>query len=381
MSNPAEKEGGIINLTTSLFHLPLPEQPLSKLPMIRERNNTRLIVLLHCLVWILLIGFPYLFSSENRFSISDTMEHYWIPLLTHVFLFYINYLLLINRFLFSKKWLLYIVINIVIIFILVETRFELRHFFFKAPPPDFHPHRPPPRPLSFMLLTDFFVYTVPVVFAIALRSYTKWLSTERERTEAVTANLSSELEQLKYQLQPHFFFNSLNNIYSMVDISPEKAKAMIHSLGKLMRYLLHDANAPLVSLKQEVDFINRYIDLMEVRFSGNVTIERSLQDTDSQVQVAPLLFISIAENAFKHGVSATHPSYISFFLEVNDSHICFTVRNTSFPKSRADSSGSGIGLENLRKRLELLYKNHYLLTIKEENGQFLVRLILDKPSN
>lgn len=347
--------------------------------MIKSDKHNTLIIVLHGLVWMMLFAFPYFFSSDQSFM-REVMEHSWVPLLTYMLIFYINYFLLISRFLFTRKWVLFVILNLAIMFIFTEMRFEIRHLFMEARPLHTFSGKmpPPPRPLTFIFYLDFLAYTVPVVFATALKIYEKWISTEREKNDAVHANLTSELEQLKYQLQPHFFFNSLNNIYSMVDTSPEKAKAMIHSLGKLMRYLLHDANVAQTSLKQEMEFINRYIDLMEVRFTDNVKIYRQFQEINASIQIPPLLFISIVENAFKHGGSATLPSIISFSLELKDNHIHFSCSNTSYPKTQTDNSGSGIGLENLKKRLELLYKNQYLLTTKEENGQFLVQLVLTK---
>lgn len=189
--------------------------------------------------------------------------------------------------------------------------------------------------------------------------------------------LQSELKHLKYQLQPHFFFNSLNNIYAMVDISPENAKKAIHNLSKMMRYFLYETNEEKVPLTKEIQFLLKYIDLMKLRFSNNTLVQTSFEEDLPEIEIAPLLFIAIVENAFKHGVSATQPSTITFGLEIENDLIKFTSVNKNFPKTDEDKSGSGIGLENLKKRLELIYPNvHQLITHIDENDYFNLLLTI-----
>nr|WP_294859610.1 histidine kinase [uncultured Fluviicola sp.] len=246
-------------------------------------------------------------------------------------------------------------------------------------------------PSNFFVLKDLFSLFIPIIFAIALRAMERWVKTEAEKKEIVNKNLESELEHLRYQLQPHFFFNSLNNIYSLIEISPTKAQDTILGLSKLMRYLLYETNHKQVDLAHEISFLTNYIKLMEIRLTDKTTTKYFFPKVDEKKYfIAPLLFIPMIENAYKHGVSATHLSQIYFSLELNEDYLLFICENTSFPKTESDFSGSGIGLDNLRKRLELLYPGRHELIIKTEkkpiemakkeglddtgNDQFWVRL-------
>jgi LytS/YehU family sensor histidine kinase len=236
---------------------------------------------------------------------------------------------------------------------------------------DFRPSR------SLFIYSDFILFSVPVVFSIAVKTTERWIKTEVERKEAVTIKLESELQHLKYQLQPHFFFNSLNNIYSLVDTSPEQAKQTIHSLSKLMRYLLYQTNDEKVSLKNEIQFITNYIELMKLRFTENTKIEYDFPVLKTDLQVVPLLFISLIENAFKHGVSASQESEISFKMSIDEKRIDFSIQNHNFPKTETDKSGSGIGLQNMKKRLQLLYPGKHEFSTAVKDGFFIVNLMLE----
>jgi LytS/YehU family sensor histidine kinase len=225
------------------------------------------------------------------------------------------------------------------------------------PPEEFSSFRrmPMPSPKLF-LIKDLFSFFIPVIFSLAVRATESLIKTESEKSEAEKRNLESELQHLKYQLQPHFFFNSLNNIYSLVDISPPKAQEAIHSLSKLMRYLLYDTGRERVELAEEISFLEKYIQIMELRQTDKTKTTFSFPDvTDKKYQIAPLLFIPLIENAYKHCVSATQNSNISFRITIEGSELIFLSENTNFPKNNSDKSGSGIGLGNLKKRLDLLY--------------------------
>ncbi len=195
--------------------------------------------------------------------------------------------------------------------------------------------------------------------------------------EAANVKLQSELQYLHYQLQPHFFFNSLNNIYALVDISPDQAKKTIHSLSKLMRYMLYETNIEFVALYKEVDFMKKYIDLMKLRISDKTEVIYTFSNVDIEIKVAPLLFISLIENAFKHGVSASKESSIDINMTTNDKKILFTIKNNNFPKRTEDKSGSGMGIHNIQKRLELLYPDKYNFKTTIKENRFVVHLEIE----
>lgn len=193
--------------------------------------------------------------------------------------------------------------------------------------------------------------------------------------EVKQAQLNTEIKYLKYQVQPHFLFNTLNNIYALIDSSPFLAKQSIHTMSKMMRYLLHDASNNKVPLVKEIEFLERYIDLMQLRVSSNLTIEKNFPIVNQPIKIAPLVLITFIENAFKHGIDAIKSSYITIDLEIKKDHLKYAVINSSFPE-KDSITDSGIGLENLKKRLEILYPNNYNLDIVEENNSHIARLTI-----
>ena len=160
----------------------------------------------------------------------------------------------------------------------------------------------------------------------------------------------------------------------MVDQAPDQAKAAIHSLSKLMRYMLYETNLELVPLTKEIDFMIKFIDLMKLRVSDQTKVNYNFPTEDTGMQVAPLLFVSLIENAFKHGVSGSKESTIQINLVIVDKQVLFTIENDNFPKKSEDKSGSGIGLENIEKRLALLYPSKSELSTTVRDNRFVARL-------
>ena len=187
-------------------------------------------------------------------------------------------------------------------------------------------------------------------------------------------NLEQQLEYLKYQINPHFFMNTLNNIHALVDIDPEKAKTTILELSKMMRFILYEGDKNGVPLTREFDFIRHYVTLMKLRYTDKVAICVDLPDEAPDKTVPPLMLISFIENAFKHGISYQHASFIDIHVDVNDHQLHFTCRN-----SKADipnQEKGGVGLANVKQRLNLLYDNHFTLNIKDADGVYSVELTL-----
>ncbi|MBT8281103.1 MAG: histidine kinase [Muriicola sp.] len=328
------------------------------------------------MAWLLLFFMPYLLmqGQDQDQVLSRVLIHSWIPLCFYALIFYLNYLYFIDRFLFNRQTVLFLLINLSLIAICVWINQELKDYLSEVLVNRNRNNRPP-RTLFFYL--DIIASTVPLAFAIALKTTERWMKTEVERKEAQHVKLQSEIQHLKYQLQPHFFFNSLNTIYAMVDSAPEKAKENIHNLGKLMRYLLYDTETEKVPLQKEIDFMKKYIELMKHRFSDKIQISYTFPETSYNFEVVPLLFITLVENAFKHGIPASKSATLSFTMEIKDSSLVFRAVNPDLPKNKEDKSGSGIGLENLKKRLELLYPNRHSLTYGVENDIFSAVLTLE----
>ena len=179
------------------------------------------------------------------------------------------------------------------------------------------------------------------------------------QSEKKQKEVEAELAWLKNQINPHFLFNTLNNISSLTQIDADKAQDTVMQLSDLLRYAMYETNKPKVALEGEVEFMHNYIDLMKLRCNEMTSVNEEIKVEDGKAEVAPLLFISLIENAFKHGMNSNAPATINICLTQKDDTLIFTCDNTNNPKTTKDRSGSGIGLENTRRRLDLLYQGRY----------------------
>lgn len=280
----------------------------------------------------------------------------WIPTIFWVIIFYANYFYFIEKYIFSRKNIQFVLANVLLVAACIYANFLIRVYLL---PPSDRPHSPNFQ--IFSLYWQALTAIITVGISIAVRMTQRWIESENARRNSENARLQSELTYLQYQLQPHFFFNSLNNIYSMVDSAPEKAKETIHSLAKLMRYMLYEAKEGKVPLAKEIEFLEKFIGLMEIRLPAELQVKSNFQKTTGHQIITPLLFLPLVENAFKHGSTPSGKGVISFDLQAKGNEVVFRVENPNLPKNQEDKSGSGIGLENLKKRLDLLYPGEYHL--------------------
>jgi len=336
------------------------------------KQKTWVKLMTHLLVWLVLFSLPYLLSSGQFQTRPNILVHVWIPLVFYALLFYGNYYFLIEKLFFQDKVALYLVINMIAITLLIFINQEIKDVLSQR----FDMFKPPMEgpPKRFFIYRDIVSFIVPIIFAFGFKLSEHWFKTESERKMIENQRLQAELQQLKYQLQPHFFFNSLNNIYSMIEIAPDKAKQTIHTLSKLMRYLFNDADAKLVPLKSEITFMTQYIEIMKLRFSDKTKVSYEFPNLQQEVMIPSLLFISLIENAFKHGVSATTDSEIRFEMKLIDNWLVFTSSNTNFAKDKEDKSGSGIGLNNVKKQLALLFPDKHQLEVVDDPHWFKATL-------
>jgi Putative regulator of cell autolysis len=255
----------------------------------------------------------------------------------------------------------------------------ISHFLMEMIPPD-KPMRsgPPGRRnilIAFMLF-DFVKYLFVAALSVALKMTSEWYKTENKRKELEKMHSDAELQNLKSQLNPHFLFNTLNNIYSLIAINSEQAQDSVHVLSKLLRYILYDSSQPLVPIEKDIDFVHNYIELMRIRLPNHAELKTDIQVSSLGVLIAPLLFISLIENAFKHGISNNKPSFIDICIVSDNEHIKCSIRNSFFPKNEADDSGSGIGIANLRRRLDLLYPDSNHFVCERDGDTFISELTI-----
>lgn len=224
--------------------------------------------------------------------------------------------------------------------------------------------------------------TLAVIFLMGMNLGVKLLyKTEEDRNRMQhleKENLKQRLNYLRYQISPHFFMNTLNNIHALVDIDPEKAKKSIVELSKLMRHILYDGDTNISPLSDEVQFLQNYIALMKMRFTDMVKVNTDFPAMTSQKGIAPLILAIFAENAFKHGVSYKSPSNIDITLRChNNEFILFTCKNSKRKDGAKEKElTGGIGLGNVKNRLELIYGDRYHIDIKDTEDSYKVRLLL-----
>lgn len=231
---------------------------------------------------------------------------------------------------------------------------------------------------AFQFINTFLISLLIAGFNTAIATTNKWIMEEQNRREVEKEHIKTELAFLQNQISPHFFMNTLNNIHALVQSNTELAKDSILKLSALMRYLLYESGRGTTTLRKEAEFLRSYINLMQLRVDKSVSITLDVSPDIADINIPPLLFISFIENAFKHGISYREPSSISFRLLQDKDKIEFISVNTIPVQSASVPSpgNGGIGISNIRKRLDLLYKERYHLEIKRIAKEFRVRLII-----
>lgn len=325
---------------------------------------------IHIISWFLIFCFPIVLTeSGSKFDLERYLRHSIVPLCSCL-TFYINYFYLIPRYLFRNEMRKFLFLNILLIISMTGIVQFGHSFLFLEPPafPEFEPpmlpetqmHHRPPHSRWMFVGRDLVMMIFVACLSTAVRLSLRWRQTEERLIEAEQQKTDAELKNLKNQMNPHFLLNTLNNIYALIAFNSEKAQEAVQELSRLLRYILYENQTDLVSLEKELDFINNYVSLMRIRVSRSVEICLKLDPGPKLILISPLIFISLIENAFKHGISPTEESFISISIQgQQDGRVCCEIMNSNHPKSTADKSGSGIGLEQVRRRLELLYPGRY----------------------
>lgn len=344
-------------------------------------NNPIIKIIVHLVMWGSVIIFPFLFRDYDK--PHPPIFHDWFEYLFVIAIFYINYFVLIKRFLFRHKYHLFIISNLMVV--AIATIISIEYDLDKIPiKPDHIPFdkaqfeevKKRRMPMDIQVTKSVLPFLLSLGVAVAIKAIIKLNTEESERKKIENERLKSEITYLKYQIQPHFFFNTLNNIYSLIDTSPEYAKEVLHRLSKLMRFILYQTNDHEVLIKDEITFIANYVELMKIRTQNNVSISIEIPQLVPEVRIPPLIFISLVENAFKHGIDPVKTSVIRIWFSVVNDKLLFEVANTNFPKAQKDKSGSGIGIVNVKKRLEILYKEDEFTFTQECVGDYYITKLI-----
>ncbi|APQ19218.1 histidine kinase [Maribacter hydrothermalis] len=337
--------------------------------------KNRIQIIVHISIWVLLYGLSYPILNEAR-PVSIGL---FSKLIVIIVLFYFNYFYLVPVYLLRKNVLIYLLVSLTLLIVSVVV---LNYFFEPKFPNNQFINRPPPRDFGYMLHIRFIIILgIPYVISTILRMYVEWEQNETLRLTVEKESVKSELQFLKAQLNPHFLFNSLNTIYALsVKKSPDTSEAIV-DLSELMRYMLYEADKDLVPLNKELDYIKSYIQLQRLRLSDSENVSLKITGEDRGRAVPPLLFISFIENAFKYGTDYKGKTYVKITLDITNESIVLNVKN-KIGVFREPTSNSGIGLENIRNQLELIYPSLHDLQVHNdgENYEVLLTIYQKKPN-
>ncbi len=352
-------------------------------------TGKKLQVLLHLFAWAILIILPQYLLRMNLGRNPFIESRLYLNTIIYGLIFYTNFFWLIPALFLKNKRLSYLFAAFAVVicfyFIMnISANYIHQHLEnseqvderYKQPPKDNKGPKPPSKQFHLYIyaLNAFLISG----FSIGLRVSSKLKQNEEQRKELEKEKLNSELAFLKNQISPHFFFNTLNNIYSLIGINAADAQESVYKLSKLMRYLLYESEQGKTPLSREIDFMNNFIDLMRLRINEKVILKISFPSKYEDYAVPPLLFIPFIENAFKHGVSYRENSFIDIAMKVEDNNILFTCKNSLGRISEEKNlEHPGIGLENVKKRLNLLFPGKHQLNISQEATVYNVVLSLN----
>jgi hypothetical protein len=305
---------------------------------------------------------------------------YWVFCLTYIFIFYLNSYWLIPQLYLKKKYLFYVAILLALFVLIAYARpFELllQH----------HRPRPTPPPTDMIMPTQgsppnmridivsIFLYIMTIALGMAMQVTRQWRTSLQQVARAEADKAQAELSFLKAQINPHFLFNTLNNIYALAITKNERTADSIMKLSNIMRYVTDDVSQHFVPLQLEVECINDFIELQRLRLSKKTTVDFTVRGRLDNKTIVPLLLITFVENVFKYGISNHENTTITIQLTADERSITFFCHNKIFKPAGAPQR-TGIGIANAQKRLNHLYPNKHLLNITNENGFFSVELIL-----
>lgn len=338
-----------------------------------QRNR---VILLHSSFWAVYISFfVYYVSSFQHGPDIDWSRIVFVvavQIIGAVLISYINYFIFLPKFLFRKKIGVFILVFVVTFSIIVFSRLEVERYFTER---FFGEH-------DYLYRSRFVVQLIfsnlsIVIFVSLLRFAADWLDLQTTRKEIEKEKLTAELNFLKAQVNPHFLFNTLNNLYYLAYSKSDNTAEVIEKLSRMMRYMIYDSNYPQVQLTKEIEYMQNYISLEKLRLSDNVKINFLIEGVIDTVRITPLILITFLENAFKHGVTSTSKeSWIEVSLVSKPGALHFVVSNSKSGSTNSEEK-SGIGLQNVKRRLDLSYPGKYKLEMSDQANEYRINLSLD----
>ena len=318
--------------------------------------NKHLAGLCHVALWAFLFLSPLTYWRGTGIKFVQYLMYCMQPLMLMI-VFYANYLFLAPKLFVAGKHRYDLLINLVMI-----TTFGIAlHYWTDFANNLYGVHARFDDAINDVtnIMRDCLNFAIFAGGSTALALARKWVNADQKLQESEAARAKAELYNLRSQINPHFLLNTLNNIYALTAINQERAQDAIQQLSKMLRHMLYDNQESSVALNDELQFLENYISLMKIRLSANVDVKFTHNVEVPGVRIAPLIFISLVENAFKHGISPTDHSFVHIDISATDHDINCRIENSNHPKSNQDRSGHGIGLNQVQRRLDLAYPNRY----------------------
>jgi sensor histidine kinase YesM len=327
---------------------------------------------LHIGFWLIFLLLSVFFFS-NFWSLRISILRAALNGSLLIIVFYVNLLVLIPYLFSRKKYFLYIISGIGLITVFIAIRIAFREYIFGAPAGIMISSRP--YQSEFLIVSSFFFVFGLSIFYKLVRNHFE--AAERNR-EIIRERDEAEFRMLKAQVNPHFLFNTLNNLYTLAYTHSDKTAGAIMSLSEIMRYLIYEAGAPQVPVEKEIRFMTNYIELEKLRIEDPTKVSLVIEQPTGDLMVFPLIFIAYVENAFKHSSIDTDPEgFIQIFLSFREGEILFTCEN-SIPLIKEGNIAGGAGLINARARLDLMYPGKADLKINSTNLAYSVNLTIRK---
>ncbi|MFO7368770.1 MAG: histidine kinase [Bacteroidales bacterium] len=324
-------------------------------------------ILIHSIYWLVFSMFSLVVSYGQSVSewkyISNLTPHFIINLLWAVIVFYLFYFYFI-RYFENRQFIRYLLFSVILSISLTLLLLPVHRFFF----PRFEMYN-----LRYMLPPIAGTFIIAQCGSL-VRGFENWFADIRLKAELETRNLKNELELLKSQINPHFLFNALNNIDSLIRTAPEKASDTLITLSDMLRYMIYETRADQVLLDKELIYMKNYIELQQLRFREKNYIRAVFPDHCPGIQIAPMLLIPFIENAFKFAYNSGKLPVVDISLECNGNRLLFTCENQCKKGRQSDEELCGIGLENVKRRLTLIYPGKHELFIFDEESSFRVEL-------
>ena len=350
------------------------------------KNNNSNKILIHSIIWCFFISTSLIQFYESPFHINTDFYIQWI---TGMLLFYLNYLYLVPNLLLQKKYGYYFSI----LFILILTFLVIRYQFFI---PEFSEIKPPnslnypkipnagnemdhriykkDKPFFFKIVPSFF-YLLIVAISTIIKTLSEFYNDQQNKLIAESQRTVTELNYLRKQTNPHFLFNSLNSIYSLAHKKSDLVPDAIVTLSEMMRYMLYETDNKSVLLEKEINYIKNYIELQKLRLNNIENISINIHGDTKNKFIEPMLLISFIENAFKYGTDYKGTAYVKIKITIEENILTFWLEN-KIENNRKDPENSGIGLTNIKNRLNLLYPNAHQLNLTTTETKYTVHLVL-----